>query len=49
MHRLLYRQGLALQDARAGIAALASETPAAADDIELMDRFLDSSTRGIVR
>lgn len=49
MHRLLYRQGLTLDKAREGIAALAAEVPEAADDVALMDGFLGSVTRGIAR
>ena len=49
MHRLLYRQGLTLEDARAAIAQLAAAHPDAADDVALMRGFLDSATRGIVR
>lgn len=49
MHRLIYRQGLKLEDARAAIDALATEIPEAADDVALMSRFLGDSTRGIVR
>jgi UDP-N-acetylglucosamine acyltransferase len=49
MHRLLYRQGLPLHEARAALAALASEAPEAADEVALMGRFLDDSSRGIAR
>jgi len=49
MHRLLYRQGKTLEEARAGINALAAETPEAAEDVALMERFLSNSTRGIAR
>ena len=49
MHRLLYRQGLALQDAKAGIAAIANEHAEAKDDVALMLGFLEASKRGIVR
>jgi UDP-N-acetylglucosamine acyltransferase len=41
MHRLLYRQGLTLEEARSAIEALA--------DIAMMSGFLAASTRGIVR
>jgi UDP-N-acetylglucosamine acyltransferase len=47
MHKLLYRAGLRLEDARAQIAAL--DIPEAAGDIAAMVAFLDGSTRGIVR
>jgi UDP-N-acetylglucosamine acyltransferase len=49
MHRLLYRQGKTLEEARASINALAAETPEAAEDVALMERFLSNSTRGIAR
>jgi UDP-N-acetylglucosamine acyltransferase len=49
MHKLLYRQGRTLEDARAAIAALASEMPQAAGDIALMNDFLANATRGIAR
>lgn len=52
MHRLLYRDGLTLEQARAAIAALAAEAggdDAARDDIELMLAFLAVATRGIAR
>jgi UDP-N-acetylglucosamine acyltransferase len=49
MHKLLYRQGKTLEQAREGIAALAAEMPAAAQDIALMDAFLAGATNGIAR
>jgi len=49
MHKLLYRQGLKLEDARTAIEALAQATPEAADDVTMMSAFLAASTRGIVR
>jgi UDP-N-acetylglucosamine acyltransferase len=49
MHRLLYRQGLTLDAARAAIAELPAAHPEAATDIALVQAFLDSSTRGIAR
>ena len=49
MHRLIYRQGLTLEQARAAIDALAQTAPEAAEDVALMSRFLAESTRGIVR
>lgn len=49
MHRLLYRQGLSLEDAVQAIASLAAEMPEAAQDIALMQSFLTASTRGIAR
>ena len=47
MHRLLYRQGLTLDAARAAIAAL--DMPEAAEDVARMSAFLGQSTRGIAR
>ena len=49
MHRLLYRNGLTFEAARAAIDALATAMPAAADDIAVMSRFLAGVTRGIAR
>ena len=49
MHRLLYRQGNTLEQARAAIADLASSTPEAAEDVGVMSEFLARSQRGIVR
>jgi UDP-N-acetylglucosamine acyltransferase len=49
MHKLLYRQGRTLEDARAAITALAIENPEAAGDIALMNEFLANATRGIAR
>ncbi len=49
MHRLLYRQGLTLDDARQGIEALAAAHPGAQAEIALMSGFLKQADRGIVR
>ncbi|MNT92941.1 Acyl-[acyl-carrier-protein]--UDP-N-acetylglucosamine O-acyltransferase [compost metagenome] len=49
MHKLLYRQSLSLEAAQQGIAELLLEIPEAQQDIELMQSFLASSTRGIAR
>jgi UDP-N-acetylglucosamine acyltransferase len=49
MHRLLYRQGKTLDEARAAIEALAAETPESAPDVALMSEFLAGATRGIAR
>ena len=49
MHRLLYREGLALDEARRRITELAASTPEAAADIALMTDFLAAATRGIAR
>jgi UDP-N-acetylglucosamine acyltransferase len=49
MHKLLYREGRTLEDARSAIAALAQATPEAAADVALMNGFLDAATRGIAR
>jgi UDP-N-acetylglucosamine acyltransferase len=49
MHKLLYREGLTFEEARARIAALAESQPEAAADVQLMTAFLAASTRGIAR
>ena len=49
IHRLLYREGLSLEEARARIAALAESEPEAAGDVQLMSAFLAAATRGIAR
>jgi UDP-N-acetylglucosamine acyltransferase len=49
MHKLLYRQGLTLSDARSAIAQLRDEQPGSGTDIDLMLGFLASAERGIVR
>ena len=49
MHRLLYRQGLTLDEATQAIAALPETMPEALQDIDLMQQFLATSTRGIAR
>ena len=51
MHKALYRQDLTLERARQAIAELATKTPEAATDVQMMLSFLDGVTpqRGIVR
>ena len=49
MYRLLYRKGLTLDAARQQIDALRGEVPEADADIALMQAFLGSVARGIVR
>ena len=49
MHKLLYRQGLTLADARSAIAQLRDDEPESQADIELMTGFLGAAERGIVR
>jgi UDP-N-acetylglucosamine acyltransferase len=49
MHKLLYRQGKTLDEAREGIAALVAEMGGAAEDIARMDTFLDNAVNGIAR
>ncbi|MDM0103793.1 acyl-ACP--UDP-N-acetylglucosamine O-acyltransferase [Variovorax sp. J22R24] len=49
MHRLLYRQGKTLDEARAAIKALAAEVPESAPDVAMMSEFLAGATRGIAR
>ena len=49
MHRLLYRGGHTVEDARVAIQALVASMPEAADDIALMAAFLARADRGVVR
>jgi UDP-N-acetylglucosamine acyltransferase len=49
MHKLIYRQGKTLEEARAAIAALAAQAPEAAADATMMDTFLATSASGIAR
>ncbi len=49
MHRLLYRSGLAFDEARARIVAMADASPEASADIAMMVAFLATSERGIAR
>ncbi len=49
MHRLLYRQGHPMEEARVAIQALVSTMPEAAGDIAMMAAFLARADRGIVR
>ena len=49
MHRLLYRGGHTMDDARVAIQALVATMPEAADDIATMAAFLARADRGIVR
>lgn len=49
MHRLLYREGLTLDDARARIAALGVASPEARAEVEAMLAFLADARRGIAR
>jgi UDP-N-acetylglucosamine acyltransferase len=49
MHKLLYRQGKTLEEAREGITGLAAEMPGAASDVAQMSAFLGSTVSGIAR
>jgi UDP-N-acetylglucosamine acyltransferase len=49
MHRLLYRDGLALEQAKASIAALAGTVEGGDMDVQLVLDFLSASTRGLAR
>jgi UDP-N-acetylglucosamine acyltransferase len=53
MHRLLYRNGLTFEEAKAEIAALkaaaGANEAASAGDVDLMSAFLGACKRGIVR
>ena len=49
MHRLLYRDGLALDNARQAIAALIGSVEGGDADIQLLLAFVAASTRGLAR
>ena len=49
MHRLIYRDGLPLEQARAALHSLLGTVEGADVDLQLMLDFLASATRGIVR
>ena len=49
MHKLLYRQGKTLDEARAGIRALATQGGGVEGDVALMDGFLGTAASGIAR
>ena len=49
MHRLLYRKGLTLDDAKAQIVLLEGQVADGDDDVSLLLDFLAASTRGIAR
>lgn len=49
MHRVLYRQGLTLQAAQAALPDVVEKWPEAAQDVALMQAFLQSASRGIAR
>jgi UDP-N-acetylglucosamine acyltransferase len=49
MHRLLYRDGLTLDDAKRAIAALRGTVEGGDVDVQLLLDFLAASTRGIAR
>jgi len=49
MHKLIYRQGKTVDEARSAITALGAQLPQAAADVSLMDAFLATSTAGIAR
>jgi UDP-N-acetylglucosamine acyltransferase len=49
MHKLLYREGRTLEDAKAAIEGLEREAPEAAADVQLMVAFLAGAGRGIAR
>lgn len=49
MHKLLYRQGLTLENSIAAITELGVRHPDLAADVERMRAFLAQATRGIVR
>jgi UDP-N-acetylglucosamine acyltransferase len=49
MHRLLYRDGLTLEAAKAAIVALRGTVAEGDADVDLLLDFLAASTRGIAR
>jgi UDP-N-acetylglucosamine acyltransferase len=49
MHRLLYRDGLTLEQSRSAIEALRGGVPDGDADVQMLLDFLAASTRGIVR
>ena len=49
MHKLIYREGRTLADARAEMAKLAQTAPEAAGDVALMEAFLSDASNGIAR
>ena len=49
MHKLLYRQGLTLEQAIAAMDAIKLATPEAVQDVDFMQSFLASATSGITR
>jgi len=49
MHKLIYRQGKTVEEARAAIGSLGTDVPEAAADATLMDTFLATSASGIAR
>jgi UDP-N-acetylglucosamine acyltransferase len=49
MHRLIYRDGLTLEQATAGIQTLRGALPEGDVDVQAMLDFLAASTRGIAR
>ena len=49
MHKLLYRQGKTLAEAREAIVKLGETSPEAAADVALMDGFLSQASNGIAR
>ena len=48
-YKLLYRNGLTLEESKAALQAEEERLPAAADDIRLLRDFLGTASRGIVR
>jgi len=49
MHRLLYRDGLTLDNAKSAIAALRGTVEGGDADVQMLLDFLAASTRGIAR
>ncbi len=49
MHKLIYRQGLTLEAAKAALAEVAADAPEASADVNLVLDFLHRAQRGIAR
>jgi UDP-N-acetylglucosamine acyltransferase len=49
MHKLIYREGRTLEDAKGEIAALGKQSAEAGEDVALMLNFLAAADRGIAR
>ncbi|WP_420475059.1 acyl-ACP--UDP-N-acetylglucosamine O-acyltransferase [Noviherbaspirillum sp. ST9] len=48
-YKLIYKSGLTLEEAKASLVKLESDSPGSAEHVRMMREFLDTTTRGIVR